>query len=212
MLCRSRMADRFALALTFAEALVALAIFSGCSGGAKRLEGQLGAPVGVWKSSCYSLGGGNYSILRIEIQNAVFLTTNTHFSSADCAATSQTTEVVYNTTIRKIGEVVETLEGAGKIDIELVSVTEKPLSPDLVAKYNSTNECGVSNWKLNEATNLTGRKCGTGTLDPKGTLYFDIYKADFKATPPTYQPGNGLGTSEETRPAALAEEILKLDR
>ena len=126
---------------------------------------------GSWKSACYAYSDNTFSIDTITIEgNDITIKNEIH---SDTSCTTDYILIEESHTLSTVGDAVNFTNGnTGREFKVIIGSTEKytPQSTSAVSDYNSSSECGASDWQLN-----TEKECNN---DDAGDIYYCLYQLD----------------------------------
>ena len=126
---------------------------------------------GSWKSACYANSDNTFSIDTITIEgNDITIKNEIH---SDTSCTTDYILIEESHTLSTVGDAVNFTNGnTGREFKVIIGSTEKytPQSTSAVSDYNSSSECGASDWQLN-----TEKECNN---DDAGDIYYCLYQLD----------------------------------
>jgi hypothetical protein len=150
---------------------------------------------GSWYVDCYQNTGGSFETRTASFEGGSYEHVLSLYNS-DWSCSQKALEL-RETGTYVIGGPAATGSSMYKLDNTITTLTIKPLTTIAVNNYNTSAMCGLTNWALNVAQDVTGLNCGAGTLPAAGTAYYDIYIIFPVDLPPT--PGfPGSGTTAGT--------------
>ena len=126
---------------------------------------------GEWESACYAYSDNTFSIDTITIEgNDITIKNEIH---SDTSCTTDYILIEESHTLSSLEDTVTFSNGkTGREFKVIIGSTQKytPQSSSAVNDYNSSNECGASDWQLN-----TEKKCNN---DDAGDIYYCLYQLD----------------------------------
>jgi hypothetical protein len=160
-----------------------------------------GMPEGRFKSGCTVEQGASYVIeMTLAEEDGMY------GAIAYLDATCKTPAILQTMKISAGNDSPSTeVEGASNLDLTINQYLITPVDSRVVSYLNSQKLCGLSNWALNVANDVTGKDCQGHTVNA-GDVVYDIY----------YNQGNSLwlgdssgendGSTEEKRPNTLDKD------
>ena len=126
---------------------------------------------GSWKSACYAYSDNTFSTDTITIEgNDITIKYEIH---SDASCTTDYILIEESHTLSALGDAVNFSNGnTGREFKVIIGPTEKYTlqSTSAVSDYNSSSECGTSDWQLN-----TEKECNN---DDAGDIYYCLYQLD----------------------------------
>jgi hypothetical protein len=160
------------------------------------------AIVGVWVSGC--LNGGNVNQPTVKSLTVPDNTLANSYITYEIFADSQCTQSLVN--VQYFGAAAVSTDpnttAYNNVNITYSDVQLTPLSQAVADSYNSSSECGFTNWQLNTAQSVFGQSCAGYTLPGAGSALFDIYSISGSNLYVGDQ-STGAGDSTNDRPTAL---------
>ena len=157
---------------------------------------------GTWTGGCHN----GVKFAAIIDNNHLVMTKSDHFDSV-CAVESAKTVVAATF---QVGAESQFVKGAMENDWTIAKIELMPTSVGTVAKYNVNHFCGLGDWSLNQAKEITGLKCDQIQMPKSGDRRYDLYQLP---NPKSLVHGKLTaefdGTSPEKRPRELdMEDVL----
>jgi len=132
---------------------------------------------GTWKTACYTNSDNTSAIVTITMVGNVLTLKDEKHSDTSCATDYSLTESSHTFSIGDTGIFLITLGS---------TIKKTPQSTSAVSSYNSSSNCGYSNWELNTAKDCTNEDAG----DPiycfyqlsGNTLYVECNESSYPTT------------------------------
>lgn len=169
---------------------------------------------GRWQTSCLSSSSGLYLISRLTVQNGEYSSLGLIYSNSSC--TNLVIESFSKGQIADVGANGSTT-GSRKIDLTYSQVTATYHRPTDVQGFNTNSFCGLSNWAVGVAQDITGLNCGGEAIPAAGSKDYDIYYIPNGLAPPGwyetgalyigYRDSTNDGSTAAKRPTSISGNI-----
>jgi hypothetical protein len=155
----------------------------------------------TWVTECIATGSSTFQKRTISFSNGTY--TQTTLAYSDLCETA-------DVEIKEIGGyklLGPTRDDSImiKLDRTIAQYLVKPLVSSVSSAYYSASLCGISNWALGAAQDLTGKTCNGSVMPTLGQTIYDLYGI---STSGDLRLGNidavTTGISSAARPVALA--------
>ena len=157
---------------------------------------------GTWKTACHS-SGDYYYIRTVAVTGTTFVEKNEYHSDSSCANDNATFEVNFGSLT--IGD-VKTFDSYGssggsgaEFTMTLSTNTLTPLNSTEVSWANTNSYCGISNWVINVAQDVSGKTCGSSTEWSSGITLYGLYILDGTKFMPSH--------SSSSYPSSVSTEV-----
>ena len=130
---------------------------------------------GTWETACYQYSNSQYNKKTIVVSGKNFTYTSEYYSSSKCATVED--KWVYALTSLAIGaDMTFSNGGSGHRFTTYHNSTKLEWqSASSVSWANTNSYCGISNWVINVAQDVSGKTCGSSTEWSSGiTLYLSL--------------------------------------
>jgi hypothetical protein len=147
---------------------------------------------GTWKTAC-----GNKSLTTIEYAGLQLKGTYAIYADDTCTTPVAVNEWTGHSTIAGAD-----VSGATKIDVHFDSFSATARTDEQAAKWSSLGYCEKTDWAVNVAVDVLGKKC-QGFAVPQGGVSLDVYKVS--GTTLMFGKGSTItaAPTESARPTAL---------
>ena len=151
---------------------------------------------GTWVTSCYEYSSGLYSKKTVVVSGTNYTVDYEYFSVSSCNSDNATTKWVDNQTSLSIGDAMTfnsygSSGGSGhQFTVTHNSTTLVWLSADDVSWANTNSYCGISNWVINVAQDVSGKTCGSSTEWSSGITLYGLYLLDGTKLLPSQSPSS----------------------
>lgn len=149
---------------------------------------------GAWVTACRMMIGSGWHIRTISFAGNQVVDATVNFLDAAC--NNPTFVDITRYTFALVGA-AETVAGAWKMDETVIGSFTACLDDSCVTDSNGVNYCGISDWKLWETRDISGRSCVANIKAG------DILKELVKVDGTSLQIGNQSGTAGTPRPTML---------
>ena len=157
---------------------------------------------GTWITSCVAKNK-NYEV--VVTGTTVTQKTRSYQSNSDCADNKKAFEEISTYSGYTVSDYELTFSPSGwkgrdyKIVVE--KITGTPLTSSFASGLNSVSACGLNNWSVNIASEITGKTCVDSTYPVRNTTMYNTYAKD---------GGNAyIGTpSYSTYPKSVNNDVL----
>ena len=133
---------------------------------------------GTWETACYQYSNSQYNKKTIVVSGKNFTYTSEYYSSSKCATVED--KWVYTLTSLAIGaEMTFSSGGSGHRFTTYHNSTKLEWqSASSVSWANNNSYCGISNWVINVAQDVSGKTCGSSTEWSSGITLYGLYLLD----------------------------------
>lgn len=160
-----------------------------------------GMPEGRYKSACIPEQGASYVI-----ELALAEDDGAYGAIAYLDGTCKTPGILQTMKISAGNDTASSeVEGASNLDITVNQYLITPVDARVVSFLNSQKLCGLNNWALNVANDVTGKNCQGQTVNA-GDVMYDIYMSQGNSLWLGDSSGENDGSSEEKRPNSLDKD------
>jgi len=130
---------------------------------------------GTWTTNCNSTGTDYYEIKTLIVSGTDFSLKYEAYTDSSCSTDSSISISTFSSL--SIGDSVTFSSGSTghKFSVTVSSFTLTPTSASIVSALNTDGWCGYSNWAINTAKNITGKTCGSASIDVANTTYLGLY-------------------------------------
>ena len=133
---------------------------------------------GTWETDCYQYSNSQYNKKTIVVSERNYTYTSEYYSSSKCATVED--KWVYTLTSLAIGaEMTFSSGGSGHRFTTYHNSTKLEWqSASSVSWANTNSYCGISNWVINVAQDVSGKTCGSSTEWSSGITIYGLYLLD----------------------------------
>ena len=133
---------------------------------------------GTWATDCYQYSNSQYNKKTIVVSGKNYTYTSEYYSSSKCATVED--KWVYTLTSLVIGaEMTFSSGGSGHRFTTYHNSTKLEWqSASSVSWANNNSYCGISNWVINVAQDVSGKTCGSSTEWSSGITLYGLYLLD----------------------------------
>ena len=145
---------------------------------------------GTWETDCYQYSNSQYNKKTIVVSGKNFTYTSEYYSSSKCATVED--KWVYTLTSLAIGaEMTFSSGGSGHRFTTYHNSTKLEWqSAGSVSWANTNSYCGISNWVINVAQDVSGKTCGSSTEWSSGITLYGLYLLDGTKLLPSQSPSS----------------------
>ena len=133
---------------------------------------------GKWETDCYQYSNSQHNKKTIVVSETNYTYTSEYYSSSKCATVED--KWVYTLTSLAIGaEMTFSSGGSGHRFTTYHNSTKLEWqSASSVSWANNNSYCGISNWVINVAQDVSGKTCGSSTEWSSGITLYGLYLLD----------------------------------
>ena len=133
---------------------------------------------GTWATDCYQYSNSQYNKKTLVVSGKNYTYTSVYYSSSKCATVED--KWVYTLTSLAIGaEMTFSSGGSGHRFTAYHNSTKLEWQDAGSVSWANTNSyCGISNWVINVAQDVSGKTCGSSTEWSSGITLYGLYILD----------------------------------
>ena len=133
---------------------------------------------GTWATDCYQYSNSQYNKKTVVVSGKNYTYTSEYYSSSKCTTVED--KWVYTLTSLAIGaEMTFSSGGAGHRFTTYHNSTKLEWqNAGSVSWANTNSYCGISNWVINVAQDVSGKTCGSSTEWSSGITLYGLYLLD----------------------------------
>ena len=133
---------------------------------------------GTWVTDCYQYSNSQYNKKTIVVSGKNYTYTSEYYSSSKCATVED--KWVYTLTSLAIGDAMTFSSGGSghRFTSYHNSTKLEWQSAGSVSWANTNSYCGISNWVINVAQDVSGKTCGSSTEWSSGITLYGLYLLD----------------------------------
>ena len=133
---------------------------------------------GTWVTDCYQYSNSQYNKKTIVVSGKNYTYTSEYYSSSKCATVED--KWVYTLTSLAIGDAMTFSSGGSghRFTSYHNSTKLEWQNAGSVSWANTNSYCGISNWVINVAQDVSGKTCGSSTEWSSGITLYGLYLLD----------------------------------
>ena len=145
---------------------------------------------GTWVTDCYQYSNSQYNKKTIVVSGKNFTYTSEYYSSSKCATVED--KWVSTLTSLAIGTAMTSVSygSSGGYGHEFTAYHNSTKlewqNAGSVSWANTNSYCGISNWVINVAQDVSGKTCGSSTEWSSGITIYGLYILDGNKFMPSY--------------------------
>ena len=141
---------------------------------------------GTWETDCYQYSNSQYNKKTIVVSGKNYTYTSVYYSSSKCATVED--KWVSTLTSLAIGDAMTFSSGGSghRFTSYHNSTKLEWQSAGSVSWANTNSYCGISNWVINVAQDVSGKTCGSSTEWSSGITIYGLYILDGNKFMPSY--------------------------
>ena len=133
---------------------------------------------GTWETDCYQYSNSQYNKKTIVVSGKNYTYTSEYYSSSKCATVED--KWVSTLTSLAIGDAMTFSSGGSGHQFTTYHNSTKLEwgNAGSVSWANTNSYCGISNWVINVAQDVSGKTCGSSTEWSSGITLYGLYLLD----------------------------------
>ena len=157
---------------------------------------------GTWVTDCYQYSNSQYNKKTLVVSGKNYTYTSEYYSSSKCATVED--KWVYTLTSLAIGDAMTFSSGGSghRFTSYHNSTKLEWQNAGSVSWANTNSYCGISNWVINVAQDVSGKTCGSSTEWSSGITLYGLYILDGTKYMPSF--------SSSSYPSSVSSETSNI--